>query len=85
MDLTQNTSRNDADPSDSNECMNVTLISQMLQELLREAYAVCFKLEVDQVHVVLSSPKMQVRNVADIKTLWECGIFPGGELKKLFS
>lgn len=57
----------------------------MLQELLREAYAVCFKVEVDQVHVVLSSPKMQVRNVADIKTLWECGIFPGGELKKLFS
>ena len=85
VDLTQNTSSNDVDPSDSNECMNVTLICHMLQELLREAYSVCFKVEIDQVHVVLSSPKMQVRNVADIKTLWECGIFPGGELKKLFS
>jgi hypothetical protein len=85
VDLSQNTSSNDVDPSDSNECMNVTLVSQMLQELLREAYAACFKVEVDQVHVVLSSPKMQVRNVADIKTLWECGIFHGPELKKLFS
>jgi hypothetical protein len=85
VELESKASSTDTDPSDSNECMNVSLISQMLQELLREAYAVCFKVEPDHVHVVLSSPKLQIRNVADIKTLWECGIFSGPELKKLFS
>jgi hypothetical protein len=85
VELTSKASSTDTDPSDSNECMNVTLISQMLQELLREVYAVCFKVEPAQVHVVLSSPKLQIRSVADIKTLWECGIFSVPELKKLFS
>lgn len=85
VELTSKASSTNKDPSDSNECMNVTLICQMLQELLREAYAACFKVDPALVHVVLSSPKLQIKNVADIKTLWECGIFSEADLKKLFS
>lgn len=74
-----------ADADSSNETIKVTFISQMVQELLQEAYAHCFKIEAEQVRVTLSSPIMEVRHIQDIKTLWECGIFSETELKKLFS
>ena len=57
----------------------------MVQELLQEAYAYCFKIEAEQVRVTLSSPIMEVRQIQDLKTLWESGIFSEAELKKLFS
>ena len=74
-----------ADADSSNETIKVTFISQMVQELLQEAYAHCFKIEAEQVRVTLSSPIMEVRHIQDIKTLWECGIFSEADLKKLFS
>jgi hypothetical protein len=33
----------------------------------------------------MSRPKLDVSNVADIKVLFECGIFTPQELKKIFS
>lgn len=76
---------NNADVKASSEGFKVTFISQMVQELLQEAYACCFRVEADQVRVTLSSPAMEVKQVQDIKTLWECGIFSEAELKNLFS
>jgi hypothetical protein len=80
-------SSSDADGSTSTETNNnVTFVCQMLQELLREAYAGCFRVEVQQVHVKIPPPQvLEVKHVADIKTLFECGVFSPQELKKLFS
>ena len=69
----------------SNNCINVTLISQMVQQLLEQAYARCFGIDADQVSVTLSNPKLEVKQLQDIKTLWECGIFSESEIKNLFS
>jgi len=33
----------------------------------------------------MSKPKLDVSNVADVKVLFECGIFTPQELKKIFS
>jgi len=57
----------------------------MLQELLQEAYAKCFDVNSAQVLVQMSKPKLDVSNVADVKMLFECGIFTPQELKKNFS
>jgi hypothetical protein len=81
----RNSNSKNADSDASNETIKVTFISQMVQELLQEAYACCFRVDVEQVRVTLSSPNMEVRHVQDIKTLWECGIFSEAELKNLFS
>lgn len=80
----RNSNSNNADVEASSEAFKVTFISQMVQELLQEAYACCFRVEADQVRVTLSSPTMEVKQVQDIKTLWECGIFSEAELKNLF-
>jgi hypothetical protein len=69
----------------SNNCINVTLVSLMLQELLQQAYARCFQIDESQVSVTLSSPKLEVKRLQDIKTLWECSIFSASEIKNLFS
>jgi hypothetical protein len=82
---TRNSNSKNSESDASNETIKVTFISQMVQELLQEAYAHCFKIEAEQVRVTLSSPIMEVRHIQDIKTLWECGIFSEAELKKLFS
>ena len=63
---------------------NVRCMCEMLEELTRQAYAHCFKTPPEQVHVKCSRPKMDVQ-VADVKTLFECGIFTPQELKKRFS
>ncbi len=81
----RNSNSTNADVDASNETIKVTFISQMVQALLQEAYACCFRVEADQVRVTLSSPAMEVRQVQDIKTLWECGIFSEAELKNLFN
>ena len=64
---------------------NLRYMCDMLQELLQQAYAECFKLSPAQVNVSLSRPKLNVSNVADVKVLFECGIFTPQELKKNFS
>jgi hypothetical protein len=56
----------------------------MLEELTKQAYAHCFKVPPQQVHVKFSRPKLDVQS-ADVKTLFECGIFTPQELKKRFS
>jgi len=81
----RNSNSHSAETDSSNETIKVTFISQMVQELLQEAYAYCFKIEAEQVRVTLSSPIMEVRQIQDVKTLWECGILSEAELKKLFS
>ena len=80
----RNSNSTNAEADASNETIKVTFMSQMVQELLQEAYACCFRVDADQVRVTLSSPTMEVRHVQDIKTLWECGIFSEAELKNLF-
>ena len=80
-----NASGSQTESQQSNNCINVTLISQMVQQLLEQAYARCFELDADQVIVTLSNPKLEVRQLQDIKTLWECGIFSESEIKNLFS
>ena len=57
----------------------------MLQDLLQQAYAECFKVDSAHVLVQMSKPKLDVSNVADVKVLFECGIFTPQELKKIFS
>ena len=57
----------------------------MLEELIQEAYAQCFKVDTAQVLVQMTRPKLEVSNVADVKVLFECGIFTPHELKKIFS
>ena len=57
----------------------------MLQDLMQEAYAECFKVDSAHVLVQMSKPKLDVSNVADVKVLFECGIFTPQELKKIFS
>ena len=66
-------------PSSNLQCM-----CEMLEELTRQAYGHCFKVPPQQVHVKFSRPKLDVQ-VADVKTLFECGIFTPQELKKRFS
>ena len=63
---------------------NVQCMCEMLEELTQQAYAYCFKVPPQQVHVKFSRPKLDVQ-VADVKTLFECGIFTPQELKKRFS
>lgn len=63
---------------------NVKFTCDMLEELLQQAYARCFKLDPQLVQVKIARPKMEVA-VADVKALWECGIFTTQELKKRFS
>lgn len=84
---TSTSSSSEADvPTETETNSNAAFVSQMLQELLREAYAGCFRVEVRQVHVKIPPPQvLEVKHVADIKTLFECGVFTPHELKKLFS
>jgi hypothetical protein len=63
---------------------NVQCMCEMLEELTQQAYAFCFKVPPQQVHVKFSRPKLDVQS-ADVKTLFECGIFTPQELKKRFS
>ena len=63
---------------------NTRGMCEMLEDLTQQAYAHCFKVTPQQVHVKLSRPKLDVQ-VADVKTLFECGIFTPQELKKRFS
>jgi hypothetical protein len=63
---------------------NIRCMCEMLEDLTQEAYAYCFKVKPEQVQVKLSRPKMEVQ-AADVKTLFECGIFTPQELKKRFS
>ena len=63
---------------------NIQCMCEMLEELTKQAYAHCFKVPPQQVHVKFSRPKLDVQ-VADVKTLFECGIFTPQELKKRFS
>jgi hypothetical protein len=63
---------------------NVQCMCEMLEELTQQAYAYCFKVPPQNVHVKFSRPKLDVQ-VADVKTLFECGIFTPQELKKRFS
>ena len=63
---------------------NVRGMCEMLEELTRQAYAHCFKTPPEHVQVKFSRPKLDVQ-VADVKTLFECGIFTPQELKKRFS
>jgi hypothetical protein len=73
-------------PASAEATNNVAFVCQMLQELLQEVYAACFRVEVQQVHVKIPPPQiLQVKQVADIKTLFECGVFTPQELKRLFS
>jgi hypothetical protein len=80
-----------APPSTENEApvmkagQSVRYMCDMLQELMQQAYAECFEVNSAQVHVSMSRPKLDVSNVADIKVLFECGIFTPQELKKIFS
>jgi hypothetical protein len=64
---------------------SVRYMCDMLQDLLQQAYAECFKVDAAQVLVSMSRPKLDVSNVADVKVLFECGIFTPQELKKIFS
>jgi hypothetical protein len=64
---------------------SVRYMCDMLQDLIQQAYAECFKVDAAQVHVSMSRPKLDVSNVADVKVLFECGIFTPQELKKIFS
>ena len=80
-----------APPSGENDApgmkasQHMRYMCDMLQELIQQAYAQCF--EVDSAHVLvqMSRPKLDVSNVADVKVLFECGIFTPQELKKIFS
>ena len=85
VDIAPATSDTDADAAKSiRPSSNVNFISDMLEELLQDAYARCFKVAPQQVRVTIARPKLQVA-VADVKALWECGIFTTQELKKRFS
>ena len=64
---------------------NVRYMCDMLQDLIQQAYAKCFEVDSANVQVSMSRPKLDVSNVADVKTLFECGIFTPHELKKNFS
>ena len=73
-------------PTSTETNNNVAFVTQMLQELLREAYAGCFRVEVRQVHVKIPPPPiLQVKQIADVKTLFECGVYTPQELKRLLS
>jgi hypothetical protein len=63
---------------------DIRLMCAMLEDLLADAYANCFDVNHDKVHVKLCREKMEV-HTDDVKTLWECGIFTSQELKKRFS
>jgi hypothetical protein len=85
VDIAPATSEADADAANSvRPSSNVKFTCDMLEELLQQAYARCFKVPPQQVHVKIARPKLQVA-VADVKALWECGIFTTQELKKRFS
>ena len=75
----------DNEASGMKPTQNVRYICDMLQDLIQQAYAECFKLNSAQVLVQMSRPKLDVSNVADVKVLFECGIFTPHELKKNFS
>lgn len=75
----------DSEASGMKPTKNLSYMCGMLQELIQQAYAECFKLESSLVSVSLSGPKLDVSNVADVKVLFECGIFTPQELKKIFS
>jgi hypothetical protein len=64
---------------------NVRYMCDMLQDLIQQAYAECFQVDSAHVQVQMSKPKLDVSNVADVKMLFECGIFTPQELKKNFS
>lgn len=64
---------------------NLHYMCGMLQELIQQAYAECFKLDSAVVNVSMSRPKLDVNNVADLKVLFECVIFTPQDLKKNFS
>jgi hypothetical protein len=63
----------------------VRYMCDMLQDLIQQAYAECFKVDSAHVVVQMTRPKLDVTNVADVKVLFECGIFTPNELKKIFS
>jgi len=80
-----------APPSGENDApgmkasQHMRYMCDMLQDLMQQAYAECFKVDSAQVLVQMSRPKLDVSNVADVKVLFECGIFTPQELKKIFS
>jgi len=85
VDLAPTTSDTAGDAANSiRPSSNVHFTCDMLEELLQQAYARCFKVGPQQVHVKLARPKLDVA-VGDVKALWECGIFTTQELKKRFS
>jgi arginyl-tRNA--protein-N-Asp/Glu arginylyltransferase len=75
----------DTEASGMKPTQNVRYMCDMLQDLIRQAYAECFKVDAAHVVVQMSRPKLDVMNVADVKVLFECGIFTPHELKKNFS
>ena len=80
-----------APPSGENDApgmkasQHMRYLCDMLQDLIQQAYAECFKVDSAQVLVQMSKPKLDVSNVADVKVLFECGIFTPQELKKIFA
>jgi hypothetical protein len=75
----------DTDTPGMKASQHMRYMCDMLQDLIQEAYASCFKVDSAQVLVQMSRPKLDVGNVADMKVLFECGIFTPQELKKNFS
>jgi hypothetical protein len=85
VDIAPAASEADADAGSSiRPSSNVNFTCDMLEELLQQAYARCFKVDPLHVQVKITRPKLDIA-AQDVKALWECGIFTTQELKKRFS
>ncbi len=85
VDIAPAASETDADAANSiRPSSNVSFTCDMLEELLQQTYARCFKVDPLKVQVRITRPKLEI-SAADVKSLWECGIFTTQELKKRFS
>jgi hypothetical protein len=60
-------------------------VARVLEAFLPQVYTAAFKTTASVSCTLRLVNKLEVNSVADVKVLFECGIFTPQELKKIFS